>query len=87
MSDPGGRTVNANPSSPSQKSACILAYLAGAATGALVMILALPRPGSEVRDELEHLGWRVRRKAGRAVEKARQGIQGAKEAFGGENEA
>jgi gas vesicle protein len=41
----------------------LLAFLAGAATGAMVMALTAPKSGPELREDLEQLGRRLRGKA------------------------
>jgi gas vesicle protein len=58
--------------SPSNPSTVILAFLAGAATGATLLALAAPRAGTDLREGLEHLGSRIRRKAGQVADKAEE---------------
>jgi gas vesicle protein len=41
----------------------LLAFLAGAATGAVVMALTSPKSGPELREDLEQFGRRLRGKA------------------------
>lgn len=63
--------------------ASALAYLAGIASGALLLYLVLPAPGSEIREGLEDLGWRVRRKAGHLAREAGEALQEAEERISG----
>jgi len=61
----------------------ILAFLAGAAAGAAVAALTLPRSGPALRDELAHLGSRVRRKAGHMADRAKEAGEDAKDQITG----
>ena len=62
--------MNSNENSISGTASTVLAFLAGAAAGAVLAALTLPRSGPELREEIAHLGSRVRRKAGHMADRA-----------------
>ncbi len=51
-----------NQPSSSSRTTTLLAFLAGAAIGAVVIALITPKKGSEVRDDLANLGNRMKGK-------------------------
>ncbi len=57
----------------------VLAFLAGAATGAIVGLLAAPKPGRETLETIREWGREVGQKAGRAATRA---ARAARDAFG-----
>ena len=67
----------------SSTASAILAFLAGAAAGAALAALTLPRSGPELREELAHLGSRVRRKAGHMADRAMEAGEDAKDQITG----
>ena len=56
----------------SNQGAILLAFLAGAATGATLLAMAAPRARTDLKEGLEHLGSRLRRKAGQVADKAEE---------------
>lgn len=52
-----------------------IAFLAGAAVGAVVMALTTPKTGPQVRDDLKDLGIRIRSKAAGLLPKDREEAQ------------
>jgi gas vesicle protein len=57
----------------------LLAFIAGAAVGALVVALTTPKSGKEVREDLKSLGKRARSKLGDVTDDAGEIWEEAKE--------
>ena len=60
----------------------LLAFMAGAAIGGLVVALTTPKSGDELRADLKGMGTRLKDKAGDAMESAGTTYQDARERVG-----
>lgn len=67
--------MNTNDSHESPTLTALLMFLAGAATGAVVMALTSPKSGPELRDELEQFGQRIRGKATQVAGRAKEAAE------------
>ena len=56
----------------SQTLATLLTFLSGAAVGAVLLALSLPKADHGFRGDLERVGWRIRRKASRLADRAKE---------------
>jgi len=66
----------------SHKSNVLLGFIAGLATGALVLALTTPKSGAETREDLKALGRRLKGKVGALGEEAEDAWEEAKAGAG-----
>ena len=77
--NPEEHPMSSNENPIGSTASTILAFLAGAAAGAALAALTLPRSGPELRDELAHLGSRARRKTGHMADRALEAGEDARD--------